>query len=160
MIKKTKAKEMLIEFGKMKHIMSDWLRDTFNESPTWIKPKGRFNIINFVVERDDIKISMDVFVTEVVFKDNSYKYISGYYGMNRFIPEDQLVRISRVWMVITDKETGKRKQHDILNPLRWDDKNKLAYNVYDLKMQEYLSSDEGCKNLRRNLEDNSIWEVI
>lgn len=31
---KTKAKEMLIKFGKMKHIIRDWLRDTFNESPT------------------------------------------------------------------------------------------------------------------------------
>ena len=99
---KEKPELMLIPFGTMKTIVSEWLHETFGVFPTWIKPKGRYNIINFVVMNDDIKVSMDIFVSEFVSinDDNLIVHAGRYYGMNRVIPEDAYVSIDRVWMVI------------------------------------------------------------
>ena len=160
-----KPAEMIIEFGKMKQIVSVWLSDTFGVVPSWIKPKGRYNVINFLVQTDELKISIDIFVSELVkIDDGHYAYTPRRFE-KYMIPEDAPVIIDRVWCVITDLETKKRKQHDILIPMRYHvpmryrDKNRLAYVIYLFGMQKYLSEDI-VLSLRTQLENYAIWKVI
>lgn len=159
---KEKPELMLIPFGTMKTIVLEWLHETFGVYLTWLKPKGRYNIINFVVMNDDIKVSMDIFVSEFVSinDDNLIVHAGRYYGMNRVIPEDAYVSIDRVWMVITDLETKKRVQHDILTPMRYHDRNRLMYDMRAFKMQEYLGGSNTTLKLRDALEKESIWRII
>jgi len=154
-----KPAEMIIEFGKMKQIVSAWLSDTFGVVPSWIKPKGRYNVINFLVQTDELKISIDIFVSELIkIDDEHYAYRPRRYEQYA-IPEDAPVIINRVWGVITDLETKKRKQHDILIPMRYHDRNRLAYVIYNFGMQRYLP--EGVvPELRTQLENYSVWKVI
>ena len=154
-----KPEEMIIEFGKMKQIVSTWLSDTFGVVPSWIKPKGRYNVINFLVQTDELKISIDIFVSELIkIDDEHYTYRPRRYEQY-MIPEDAPVIINRVWGVITDLETKKRKQHDILIPMRYHDRNRLAYMIYNFGMQRYLL--EGVVlELRTQLENYSVWKVI
>lgn len=156
---KDESAKMIIEFSRMKQIVSEWLSDTFGVRPTWIKPKRRYNVINFVVQTDELKISMDIFVSELIkIADEHYAYRPRRYEQY-VIPEDAPVIINRVWCVITDLKTKKRKQHDILVPMRYHDRDKLAYAIYPFGMQKYLP--EGVVlELRTQLENYSTWKII
>lgn len=156
---KDESAKMIIEFGRMKRIVSEWLSDTFGVRPTWIKPKGKYNIINFVVQTDELKISMDIFVSELVKISDEHYVLSPRRFEKYMVPEDAPVIINRVWCVITDLETKKRKQHDILVPMRYHDRDKLAYAIYAFGMQKYLP--EGVVlELRTQLENYSTWKII
>ena len=157
---KTELSEMIIEFGKMKQIVSDWCFDTFGLRPTKIGPKGSYKIINFLIQKDTFKISIDIFVSEVdmidhwqrVFSHKTYNW-GGY-----TILDTSYVIIQRVWMVITNLETNKRKQHDILLPVEQKDRLRLLYDMAATKMCDSVTdTDINPLKLRDQLEENSKW---
>ena len=154
-----KPSEMIIEFSTMKQIVSEWLSDTFGVVLLWLKPKGSYHIINFIGQTNELKISIDIFVSELV-KIGEEHYVSTprRFG-NYMIPEDAPIIINRVWCVVTDLKTKKRKQHDILIPMRYHDRKRLAYMIYDLGMQKYLPESSALA-LRTQLENYSIWKII
>lgn len=157
---KTELSEMIIEFGKMKQIVSDWCFDTFGCRPIKIGPKGSYKIINFLIQKDTFKVSMDIFVSEVnvidhwkrVFSHKTYNW-GGY-----TILDDACVIIQRVWMAITDLNTNKRKQHDILTPVEHKDRLRLLYDMTAAKMCDSVTDcDINPLKLRDQLEENSKW---
>ena len=155
---KAELSEMIIEFGKMKQIVSDWCFDTFGLRPTKIGPKGSYKIINFLIQKDTFKISIDIFVSEVnVIDRKSFDYKPSKWG-KYVIPEDAPVIIQRVWMVVTDLNTNKRKQHDILLPVEQKDRLRLLYDMAATKMCDSVTdTDINPLKLRDQLEENSKW---
>ena len=156
--KKVGLSEMVIEYGKMIQIVSDWCFDTFGCRPTKIGPKGSYKIINFLIQKDTFKISMDIFVSEVDIIGNS-KYVFNASNWGRYvIPDDACVIIQRVWMVITNLETNKRKQHDILLPAEQKGRYRLLYDMAATKMCDSVTdTDINPLKLRDQLEENSKW---
>lgn len=150
-------KRMLIKFGKMKSIVSDWIRETFNTQPTWIRTHGQYNIINFLIQREDIKVSMDIFVNEVdkTTKD-SFNYKQRIWQAHYVIPEESYVVISRVWMVITDNHTKKRKQHDIMTPVNLGGDKMILSPDYTIDIDEKYIKNKDFDKLKSYLEKASI----
>ncbi len=158
---KAELSEMIIEFGKMKQIVSDWFVDTFDCNPSWIRQKGSYKIINFLLQKGTFKISMDIFVAEVnVIDQKSFNYKPSNWG-KYVIPEDAPVTIQRVWMVVTDLVTNKRKQHDILLPLEHKDRYRLLYDMAATKMCSSVTDcDINPLKLRDRLERYSKWMKV
>ena len=61
-------------------------------------------------------------------------------------------------MVITDLNTNKRKQHDILTPVEQKDRLRLLYDMAAIKMCDSVTDcDINPLKLRDQLEKNSKW---
>ena len=150
-------KRMLIKFGKMKAIVSDWIRETFNTQPT-IRTHGPYDMINFLIQREDIKISMDIVVNEVdkTTKD-SFNYKQRVLVPHYVIPEESYVVISRVWMAITDMHTKKRKQHNIMTSVNIGGDKMILSPDYTIDIDEKYIKNKDFDKLKSYLEKASVW---
>lgn len=151
-------KQMLIKFAKMKSIISDWITESFGIYPTWIRTHNRYNIINFLIQNEDIKVSIDVFVHEVdKTTQDSFNYKRRVWQNRYVIPEESYVVILRVWMVITDMHTKKRKQHDIMIPVNLGGDKEILTTDCTIDLDEKYIKNKSLDKLKSDLEKSSIW---
>ena len=158
---KADLSEMIIEFGKMKQIVSDWCFDTFGCIPTRIGPKGSYKVINFLIQKDTFKISMDIFVSEVDVIDNqkhmTFRYKASNWGRYT-MDDDSYVTIRRVWMVVTDLNTNKIILENFKELMTEPESKTITLEQIFKKYCKYMAENVDTTNLEVNLDDGPHYE--